>query len=200
LESDKPLLKNCGNCVLCIDGCPTGAIVAPYVIDARKCISYLTIECRGAIPRDLRHLVGDWIFGCDICQEVCPVNINVLPTNEKLFQQSSGFSAPDLIPLLQITDDDFRRIFKNSPIKRAKRIGLQRNVCVALGNIGDRVSVEALIIALNTSEPLVKAHAAWALGRIGGIESISALREANVVEVDYEVLREINLALSDTCN
>jgi epoxyqueuosine reductase len=200
LEHDNPLRKNCGKCVLCIDKCPTGAIVSPYVIDARRCISYLTIECRGPIPRQLRHLVGDWIFGCDICQEVCPVNINVLPTNEKLFRQSSGFSALDLIPLLQMTDDDFRRIFKNSPIKRAKRIGLQRNVCVALGNIGDRISVEALIIALNTAEPLIKAHAAWALGRIGGIESKSALREATSIEVDHEVLREINMALSDIRN
>ena len=145
-------------------------------------------------------LVGDWIFGCDICQEVCPVNIDVLPTNEKLFRQSSGFSAPDLIPLLQITDDEFRKKFKNSPIKRAKRIGLQRNVCVALGNIGDRASVEALVIALNTAEPLVKAHAAWALGRIGGIESISALKYANSIEGDHKVLEEINIALSDVCN
>ena len=153
LSPDIPLRKTCGQCVRCIDACPTGAIIAPYVLDATRCISYLTIECRGPIPRQLRPLVGDWVFGCDICQEVCPVNIKALPnSSEPAFQQHHDFAAPALIPLLSLTEEEFRERFRNSRIKRAKRGGLQRNVCVALGNIGDRVAVPALIPLLSLTE------------------------------------------------
>ena len=138
LEPDAPLKKTCGQCSLCIPACPTDAIVAPYVIDNKRCISYLTIELRGAIPRELRPLVGDWVFGCDICQDVCPVNRKAMGSLEPAFQQRHDFAAPALMPLLELDQTAFSARFRRSPIKRAKRVGLQRNVCVALGNIGDR--------------------------------------------------------------
>ena len=144
LEPDAPLKKTCGQCSLCIPACPTGAIVAPYVIDNKRCISYLTIELRESIPRELRPLVGDWIFGCDICQDVCPVNRKAIGSLEPAFQQRHDFAAPALMPLLELDQSAFSERFRHSPIKRAKLAGLQRNVCVALGNIGDPVAIPSL--------------------------------------------------------
>ena len=197
LKPDAPLTKNCGDCVRCIDDCPTGAIVAPFVIDNRRCISFLTIELRGPIPRELRHLVGDWVFGCDICQDVCPVNRKAAVGREPAFRQRHDFAAPQLLPLLEMTDDDFRERFRGSPIKRAKRAGLQRNVCVALGNIGDPVAVPALVRSLSEAEPLVRQHAAWALGRIGGGAAELALGSALEREEETSVREEIELTLAD---
>ena len=197
LEPDMPLKKNCGECVRCIPACPTDAIVAPYVIDNRKCISFLTIELRGAIPRNLRPLMGDWVFGCDICQEVCPVNRKALPSREPDFRKRHDFDAPELIPLLELNDDDFRERFNGSPIRRAKRTGLQRNVCVALGNIGDPAAVPALTRALRAQDATVRSHAAWALGRIGGADALDALGDALRSEDDAEVRSEIEAALGD---
>ena len=197
LEPDEPLKKSCGECVRCIDACPTGAIVAPYVIDAPLCISYLTIECRGPIPRRLRHLVGDWVFGCDVCQEVCPVNFKAEPGGEPAYRPRSGFAAPELIPLLELDEDAFRERFRNSPIRRAKLVGLRRNVCVALGNIGDAAAAPALLRALQEVAPLVRMHAAWALGRIGGSQAAFALERARTRETDPDVLEEIEAALSE---
>ena len=196
LEPDRPLAKTCGECVRCIDACPTGAIVAPYVIDNTRCISFLTIELRGAIPRELRPLVGDWVFGCDICQEVCPVNVKAQLSLEPAFRQRHDFAAPVLIPLLELDDEGFRERFRNSPIKRAKRVGLQRNVCVALGNIGDSSAVPALATALIKADALVRSHAAWALGRIGGGQAAEALESALSHEEDSEVIEEIEHALA----
>ncbi len=193
LEPDEPLLKSCGDCVRCIDACPTGAIVAPYVIDAPRCISYLTIECRGPIPRQLRPLMGDWVFGCDLCQEVCPVNQDVQgPAGQEL--QRTGFSAMDLLPLLTMTHEEFAARFRDTPIKRAKLVGLQRNACVALGNIGDRCAIPALGLALAHDEPLVRGHAAWALGRIGETAARRLLQEAMEHEHDTNVREEIAAA------
>ncbi len=197
LEPDAQLAKSCGECVRCIDDCPTGAIVAPFVIDNRRCISFLTIELRGSIPRDLRPLMGDWVFGCDICQDVCPVNLKATGGSEPAFQQRHGFAAPQLLPLLEITDDDFRERFRGSPINRAKRVGLQRNVCVALGNIGDPTAVLALSRSLNAPDALVREHAAWALGRIGGEAAASSLESAGSDEQDPAVRREIELSLAE---
>lgn len=219
LEPDQPLKQTCGNCVRCIDACPTGAIVAPYVIDNARCISYLTIENRGEIPLALRPQIGDWIFGCDICQDVCPVNRKVTPT-PTLWQgddaggsQTDGQShklptgqvsdAPpsgpiatlDLVELLKMTEEEFRQRFRGSPILRAKRVGLQRNACVALGNKGDPLSVPALRQALFAGEALVRGHAAWALGRIGVTEAKLALEQARADERDEAVLQEIAQAL-----
>ena len=195
LKPDPPLKKTCGECVRCIPACPTDAIVAPYVIDNRKCISFLTIELRGPIPRELRPMMGDWVFGCDICQEVCPVNRKAVLSGEPDFNKRHDFDAPDLIPLLSLDDDEFRKRFEGSPIRRAKREGLQRNVCVALGNIGDPVSVPALATALGEGVTLVRSHAAWALGRIGGDEAQTALARALEVEEDEGVREEIASAL-----
>lgn len=197
LEPDAPLKKTCGSCVRCIDACPTGAIVAPYVLDNTRCISFLTIELRGPIPRELRPLVGDWVFGCDICQDVCPVNRKAQESLEPAFRQRHDFSAPTLMPLLELDDEGFRERFRNSPVKRAKRVGLQRNVCVALGNIGDPQAVPALNKALNSADDLVRMHAAWALGRIGGKEAVRALESALEIEGDAEVVQEMEMALSD---
>ena len=197
LEPDEPLAKTCGDCVICIDDCPTGAIVAPYVIDSRRCISFLTIELRGSIPRELRPLVGDWVFGCDICQDVCPVNRKATESLEPAFRQRHDFGAPALIPLLDIDDEGFRERFRKSPIKRAKRVGLQRNVCVALGNIGDVGAVPPLAGALKSQDAVVREHAAWALGRIGGPEAVDALSAALDVEGDPAVRREVELSLKE---
>ena len=197
LRPDAPLKKTCGECARCIPACPTDAIVAPYVIDNRRCISFLTIELRGAIPRELRALVGDWVFGCDLCQEVCPVNRKAAVSREAEFGKRRDFDAPALIPLLSLDEDGFRRRFEGSPIRRAKLSGLQRNVCVALGNIGDRAAVPALSAALVSDDPIVRAHAAWALGRIGGETAKTALKSALAAERDPSARDEISEALSE---
>jgi epoxyqueuosine reductase len=208
LEPDPPLGANCGQCAICLHACPTGAFVAPYVLDNRRCISYLTIELRGSIPVELRPLIGNHIFGCDICQQVCPVNLvaerrlrasgGLGVTGERLaFQpRTPDASSPALIPLLALDEEGFRERFRHSPIKRAKRRGLLRNVCVALGNSGDLAAVPALTRALDDAEPLVRGHAAWALGRIGGQAARTALERAMERERDESVLRELRYALA----
>ena len=195
LEPDRPLKKSCGRCVTCIPACPTGAIVAPYVIDNTRCISYHTIENRGSIPRELRHLFGDWVFGCDICQDVCPVNHQAEPRGDPVFAATSvEDSRPDLVKVLEMTEEEFQARYRGSPLRRAKRVGLQRNACIALGNVGDRSAVPALERALRLGEPLVRGHAAWALGRLG---ERSALEAALRDETDAEVREEIGLALEE---
>ena len=195
LKPDPPLKKTCGECIRCIPACPTDAIVAPYVIDNRRCISFLTIELRGPIPRELRPLMGDWVFGCDICQDVCPVNRKAVLSLEPDFNKRHDFDAPDLIPLLDLDDEAFRERFEGSPIRRAKREGLQRNVCIALGNIGDPVAVPALTNALNSDSPLVRSHATWALGQIGSNEARVAIERALETEEDTGVREEILAAI-----
>ena len=213
LEPDAPLKKSCGACVRCIDDCPTGAIVAPYVVDNARCISYLTIENRGPIPRELRPLMQDWVFGCDICQDVCPVNRKARPgvlTTDSIesyggikgnsaLSLSSGVDNGflDLIELLEMSDDDFRARFAGTSVMRAKRVGMQRNACVALGNLGDAAAVPALGRALRQGEPLVRGHAAWALGRIGGPEAAALLSSAADAETDPDALEEIAAAKAD---
>ena len=216
LAIDTPVKTNCGSCELCLHACPTQALPNPYELVTGRCISFLTIELRGSIPLELRPLMGNLIFGCDICQEVCPVNkvaearlglrsqnqigqntrpLAFIPKTE--FQPRSNIgSSPELIPLLSLTEEQFRERFRRSPIKRTKRRGLLRNVCVALGNSGDRRAIPALIQSLHDTEPLVRGHAAWALGRLGGDEAIGALRTAILQEEDAEVKIEIACALS----
>ena len=217
LEPDPPLKKSCGECVRCIVDCPTGAIVAPYVVDNARCISYLTIENRGPIPRELRPLMQDWVFGCDICQDVCPVNRKAqpgplkavrdmvdsdmeIPLNGPVIADSPATGSHlDLVELLEMSEDDFRERFAGTSIMRAKRVGMQRNACVALGNEGpsvrgDGVAVPALGRALRHSEPLVRGHAAWALGRIGGQEAEALLSAAARDETHPEALEEITAA------
>jgi len=216
--NDSPLKASCGNCEICLHACPTAALPAPYVLDNTRCISYLTIELRGSIPLELRPLMGNLIFGCDICQQVCPVNkivekrlglrnangkissslqqLNFQPRQE--FRPRNGIgSTPELIPLLSLTEEQFRERFRLSPIRRARRRGLLRNVCVALGNSGDIQAVPALIRALHDEEPLIRGHAAWALGRIGGKDAERALQEALSSEEDRETSKEIQCALDE---
>ncbi|SRR6266446_1682823 len=219
LEVDTPIKASCGNCEICLHACPTQAFPAPYVLDNTRCISYLTIELRGSIPLELRPLMGNLIFGCDICQQVCPVNkvaekrlgfrsttqepssVRTHPIQlrrrEEFRPRADIGSNPELIPLLSLTEEQFRERFRHSPIRRTKRRGLLRNVCVALGNSGDPQAVPALIGALHDDEPLVRGHAAWALGRIGGKQAKQALQARLADESNEEVRKEIVCALSD---
>jgi|SRR5579875_857883 epoxyqueuosine reductase len=179
----------CGTCRRCLELCPTGALEGGYVMESRRCISYLTIELRGPIAPQLRPHLGNWIFGCDICQEVCP-------WNEPGRTQPSELE-PYLPDLLMLDEEGFRGRFRNSAIKRAKRRGLLRNVAVALGNTGNPDAVAVLAEAMRREgEPLVRAHVAWALGRLGGRQAHRALRDAAAVEADAAVKMEIAAALS----
>ena len=196
LAADPPLAKTCGQCSRCIPACPTDAIVAPYVVDNRRCISYLTIEHKGTIPVELREPMGNWVFGCDICQEVCPVNRKAKATGDPNFGRTD-LSTIDLIELLEMTDEQFRQRFAGTPVMRAKHVGMQRNACVALGNAGDPSAVPALARALRSAPSLVRQHAAWALGRIDSIAARANLRHALAGESDPEVLSEIRQALDD---
>jgi epoxyqueuosine reductase len=221
IQPDSPLKKTCGSCVRCIEACPTGALIAPYVLDNTRCISYLTIENRGEIPGNLRPLMGDWVFGCDICQDVCPVNRKAAPSSTELWERDPGqteargtrrhdsagiplmpqnspagnIETLDLIELLEMSEEDFADRFRGSPIRRAKRAGLQRNACVALGNRGDPTAIPALQKALAAEEALVRGHAAWALGQIGASTAYTALKSAKLKEDDGWVLQEITAAL-----
>src|SRR2546428_14037602 len=211
LQPDTAVKTSCGSCEICLHACPTQALPAPYVLDNTRCISFLTIELRGSIPLELRPLMGNLIFGCDICQEVCPVNIvaerrlglrntpkTVSREPHKAFRPRAGIgSSPELIPLLSLTEEQFRERFRLSPIRRTKRRGLLRNVCVALGNSGNRQAGPALIGALHDHEPLVRGHAACALGRLGGEQAERTLQDALIAEEDEEVRKEIRCALEE---
>ncbi len=191
-----PVQGTCGRCTRCLDACPTAALVAPYILDARRCISYLTIELKGPIPGDLRPDLGNRIFGCDICQEVCPWNRRFArPAADVAQSPGPDVMAPPLLDLMALDDDGFRQRFGASAVARAKRRGLLRNVAVALGNWGHPAAIPALGRALHDSEPLVRGHAAWALGRIPSAESFGALGQALPGEADAWVREEIQLAL-----
>jgi epoxyqueuosine reductase len=172
LEPDDPFQADrCGTCTRCLEACPTQAFAAPRVLDATRCISYLTIELKGEIPEALREPMGGLLYGCDICQDVCPWNVSFAQElREQALAPRAALSAPDARPLarevLSMDDDTFRVAFKGSPMKRTKRRGLARNAAVVLGNVGDARDVPALTAALDDPEPLVGQHAAWALSRI----------------------------------
>jgi epoxyqueuosine reductase len=167
LEPDPPQRDHCGSCSRCITACPTGAITAPYQLDARRCIAYLTIELKGSIPEEMRPLIGDRVYGCDECLEVCPWNRFAKTTREARFLARPGDGDRDqLHALLEITQLEFKRRFARSPILRVKRRGLLRNVCVVLGNIGTANDLPALRRAAEHEEPLVREHAAWAIRQI----------------------------------
>jgi epoxyqueuosine reductase len=173
LPPDKPVPDRCGTCERCIKACPTGAITAPHRLDARRCISYLTIELKGSIPLELRPLVGDRIFGCDDCLDACPWNRFAQVSHETAFAARHSTTGMSLREYLKLTDAEFRAVFKNSPIKRIKRRGFLRNVCVALGNAGDVSDIPALERALANEEPLIAEHAEWAIHQIRSREGTS---------------------------
>lgn len=200
LTPDAPIGDHCGTCRKCLDACPTGAFVGPHTLDARRCISYLTIELKGPIPRDLRPLIGHRIYGCDVCQDVCPHNKWQTEHADPALLSREGLDAPDLPELLALDDAGFRERFRGSAIKRTKRRGLLRNVCVALGNSGDARAVPPLLAALGDEEPLIRGHAAWALGRLGGADAVQGLRSALQAEADDWVREEIALALESLCS
>ncbi len=198
LDHDAPVTSiGCGSCTRCLTVCPTDAFVAPYVLDARRCISYLTIELKGNIPRELRPLLGNRIFGCDDCQDVCPWPRRFArPTTEQAFYPVGiDRAAPRLLDLIGLTPEQFRARFKGTPIMRARQRGLLRNVAVALGNWGDETAVPALSNTLNDGEPLVRAHAAWALGQIDIPAARNALEARRQIETDDGVKREISDSL-----
>lgn len=183
LEADAPFeADRCGTCTRCLDACPTDALVEPRVLDATRCISYLTIELKGSIPEELREGIGALIYGCDICQEVCPWNQRFakdLPDDSPYAPRDAltGRDARTLArDLLQMSHEDFSKAFKGSPVKRAKLRGLKRNSSVVLGNIGLAEDASPLIAALDDPEPLVREHAAWALAKIGSPGALEALR------------------------
>lgn len=198
LQPDRPLDADCGKCRICLDRCPTGAIVAPYQVDAGLCLSFQTIEQRGAIPVQLRAVMGDWVFGCDICQEVCPYNYAGGQEIEEVFQPKQVDRCyPLLAWLLKMTETEFRQVFRGSAVLRAKRVGMARNAAVALGNVGADRDLAVLGIALTKhDELLVRGHAAWAIGQIGGRQAVRLLENARHGEAEESVLAEIAMALA----
>ncbi len=166
LPPDPPQHDRCGTCERCITACPTGAITAPHRLDARRCISYLTIESKTSIPIELRPLIGDRIFGCDDCLDACPWNKFAEASRETAFAARRSTIGMALRDYLDLNDEQFREMFRHSPIKRIKRRGFLRNVCVALGNVGDESDLPALGRAGHDVEPLIAEHAQWAINRI----------------------------------
>jgi epoxyqueuosine reductase len=166
LPPDAPQRDRCGTCERCIKACPTGAITAPHRLDARRCISYLTIELKGSIPVELRPLVGNRIFGCDDCLDACPWNRFAQVSRETAFSARRSTTGMLLRDYLKLTDEEFRALLRNSPIKRIKRRGFLRNVCVALGNVGSLADLSALRRAASDPDELIAEHAVWAIERI----------------------------------
>jgi epoxyqueuosine reductase len=203
LKYDAPFEQDhCGTCTNCVDACPTTALLGRHesgapVIDATRCISYLTIEQRGPIPRELRPLIGNRVFGCDICQEVCPWNAPkfVQLSGENDFAARSHVVNRSLMQLMTMNESEWDAFSQGSAIRRAKRAGFLRNVAVALGNLKIAEAIPVLTNALRDLEPLIRGHAAWALGQIGGDAAASALRDALTLECDAWVREELTAAL-----
>jgi epoxyqueuosine reductase len=174
LEYDRPTPDHCGTCTRCIDACPTEAILAPYMLDARRCIAYLTIELKGSIPEDLRPQMGNHVFGCDICQDVCPWNRQRHFTTEEALQPRPEHMHLPLEELAHLTPAEFKQRFRGTALERTKRRGLLRNVCVAMGNSGNAAFIPLLEYLQHDAEELVREHATWALARLRGAEPASS--------------------------
>lgn len=183
--------SHCGTCRACLDACPTGALVAPYHLDARRCISYLTIELRDHIPLGLREAHGSWVFGCDVCQDVCPWNRRPPATAEESFQPHANNNPMDLAELFYLDDEAFRGRFRHTPLWRPRRRGLLRNAAIVLGNRPSETSLDALQHGLNDVEPLVRAACAWAMGRHDSPKAEESLRQRLAIEPDQDVAAEI---------
>ena len=192
LVYDEPhTTDHCGTCTRCLEACPTNAFIAPRILDARKCISYLTIELRSEIPTELRPAMGNWLFGCDICQEVCPWNRFSEPSDEPAFRPHEPDGLENLQQLFELDDEGFRTRFRETPLWRPKRRGLLRNAAIVLGNQRSEAAMPALVRGLNDVEPLVRGASAWALHQISGEVAIQALQARELIEVDQNVLHEL---------
>lgn len=198
LDYDKPhATDHCGTCTACLDACPTDAFVGPHVLDATRCISYLTIELRDPIPRELRPGIGDWLFGCDVCQDVCPWNRKAPVSDVAEFHPPQGNNPIELRSLFDLDDDTFRTRFRKSPLWRPRRRGILRNAAIVLGNQPAEASIPALQKGLDDSEELIRGASAWALGRhaFSGVAEI--LKRRREIEPAADVRDEIELALED---
>ena len=186
---------HCGTCTACLDACPTDAFVEPYLLDATRCISYLTIELQDVIPKELRNGMGEWTFGCDVCQEVCPWNRDAPKSDEQNFQPVEDLHPLELGKLFDLDEQAFRARFRRTPLWRSHRRGLLRNAAIVLGNQRTSDAVSPLGKGLNDDEPLVRGASAWALGEIGAEQSQQFLQARQAVETDKYVLGEIESAL-----
>jgi len=196
LSYDEPLaMDHCGTCTACLDACPTDAFPQPYVLDATRCISYLTIELQNPIPVELRPKMGNWLFGCDVCQDVCPWNKNAPPTAEKAFAPCEEMNPMELATLFDLDEEQFRARFRQTPLWRAHRRGLLRNAAIVLGNQGDASALPALHRGLQDEEPLVRGACAWALGELSLPQAQEALELRKTVEANLHVKTEIAAAL-----
>jgi epoxyqueuosine reductase len=194
---EEPSPHHCGTCTRCISACPTGAIVEPYVVDSRLCISYLTIELRGFIPRELRAPIGNRIYGCDDCQDVCPWNRFAVKSDVPEFLPREPLASLDLMGILRMSREEFLEATRGSAIRRARYAGFLRNAAVALGNAKDPRAVPALVEALHHQEALVRGHAAWALGAIADARARGPLEARLEVESEPLVKDEIEWALCE---
>ncbi len=174
LQPDLPAPDRCGTCTRCLDACPTNAFVAPHQMDANRCIAYLTIEKRGEIPEEFRPQIGRHVFGCDICQDVCPWNRKAPASVAHEFQPRTELVNPTLEWLAAISEEEFRNAFRKSPIKRGKRSGLRRNAVVAMGNSGDEKFIPVLEELTGDADPEVASHARWALQRLRAVRNCAA--------------------------
>ena len=198
LQADNPqTTDHCGTCTACLDACPTDAFPEPFVLNANRCISYLTIEHRDEISGDLRTGMGDWLFGCDICQEVCPWNRHGDYCEEPDLQSSHELANLELYQLFNLDDDAFRNRFRKTPLWRPKRRGILRNAAIVLGNQAHRESIPALCKGLSDIEPLVRSACAWAIGKINSPDSILILETALGVESNETVLKELQKSIHE---
>ncbi len=196
LPPDEPTPDRCGTCTACIDECPTGAIVEPYMVDSNRCISYLNIELRGMIPRSQRADLGDWLLGCDVCQEVCPWNRKVEPLARHPLLAGPHLVQGDLAGLIGMDEQQFRDRFRDTPFERPRRRGMVRNALIVAANLGDGPSLSRARDRLTDEDPVIRGTAAWALGRSGESVARRALQQARSREDDPAVREEIDAALA----
>jgi epoxyqueuosine reductase len=187
--------SHCGTCTRCLEACPTDAFPEPYVLDARRCISYLTIELREPVPIELREGVGDWLFGCDICQDVCPWNHKAPLSQERAFEPEADRHPADALEILQLNEQQFPRRFGKTALARPQRAGLLRNAAIVLGNQKPDNALPVLISRLDDQEPLIRGAVAWALGRYDSPNANAALSQRLTIEEDANVIKELNAAL-----
>ncbi len=191
---DKPFMSDhCGTCTACLDACPTDAFPEPGTLDATRCISYLTIEHRSSIPVSLRQGIGEWLFGCDVCQQVCPWNRFAKPSQEAVL--APVYEQIELVTLFRMSDEDFRIRFRRTPMWRAKRRGLLRNAAIVMANRPGPNAIEGLLLGLNDHEPLVRATSAWALGQLQETVTVQPLQERFLIETDPSAIEAIQEAI-----